>query len=241
MTNETRQITIEIKCLMNERKIYNTFMTLPKHAIVDLQKILSKARKDKYDNRSSKKYGNLPRNLNAQQLEQFFKTIYRKETRRIFLIQFYYGLRIGEIGTIEYLQPQKLIKIYNQKCDRIDYLPVHGETYKLFEKPIILPHLDNLRGSFNQTIKRMGLEFRYYKTRQGSELRQFTTHSLRHSAITLFMNYIKDPLKGMKFSRHANNKQFGSLPVYCNYSLDEMRTDLEQTFKPLYYLIDKAI
>jgi integrase len=222
--------------LTNTEQILTQMLQLPKNKLVNIIKQAGKARKQKYENTEKQLYGNLPRSLNNKDKKRFFKGIHRHNTRKIFLIQYFYALRIGELYTIEYLKEQKLLKIYNQKADRIEYLPIHGKTIHLFETPIILPHIDNLRKTFNKTIKKIGLEYIYYKG-PGYSLRQYTPHSLRHTAITKFMQHINNPLKAMHYSRHKNKKEYGSLPTYYYYTLDEMRKDLEKTFKTDYKLI----
>lgn len=221
---------------LEETKLYEQLKELSKNKLVTIIKYASKARKEKYEDTHKYRYGNLPRGFTRQQLKTFIKSVWRKETKRIFLIQYFYALRIGELYNLEVLPQQKLLKIYNQKCDRIDYLPVHGETYKLFEKPLILPHIDNLRKTFRKTIKKANLEYIYYDDGR-FKLHQFTPHSLRHTAVTKYMSIIKSELKTMKFGRWKVIKGFGSLPTYYYYSIDEMRKDLETVFRTDYKLI----
>lgn len=220
----------------NEELLYKDLLELPKHKLVKLVKYASKARKEKYDDSHKYRYGNLPRSFTKKQFKTFIKSIWRKETKRIFLIQYFYALRIGELYHIEIL-PQGLLKIYNEKKDRFDYTPIHGKTKELFKEPLILPHIDNLRKTFRKTIKRAGLEYIYYDEGR-FKLRQFTPHSLRHTAITKFMNIIKSELKTMKFGRWKMIKGMGQLPTYYHYDTDLLKKDLEETFKEDYKLIE---
>ena len=221
--------------LSNSQNMLEIFLELSKNKLVNIIKYANKARKEKYQDHKPALYGNLPRAYSKKNLLKFFKGVKMRETRKIFLIQYFYALRIGELYELEYMPQQQLLKIHNQKADRTDYLPVHGETYKLFEKPLRLPHIDNLRKTFNKTNHRLGLEYIYHRGKTGG-LRQYTPHSLRHTAITTFLNHIQNPLKAMHYSRHQS-REYGSLPTYYYYSMDDMRTDLEEAFKPYYELI----
>jgi hypothetical protein len=82
------------------------------------------------------------------------------------------------------------------------------------------------------------MNFSYGNSTNGNKLWQFSSHSLRHSAIVTFGRHVIDPIKCMKFSRHKANKTFGVLPTYSYYGHDELRKDLEVAFKKYYSLID---
>jgi integrase len=224
---------------LSEKKLYNELKDCPKWQLVLISKVVHDIRKEKYMRCKDTKYGDLPRRFNEEQLRIFFKGIRNKTVRIAFLIQFFYGLRIGELKHLTYVENQNLLKIYNEKCNRTEYLPVHGKTIELIK---YLPKMKKisghyLRNKFRENTFKTKINYVYGHNTRGKDLWQFSSHSLRHTAITIFGKHIVDPIKCMKFSRHKANKTFGVLPIYSYYGLDELKIDLETAFKKYYDLI----
>lgn len=229
---------LTLEMTKHEDRLYSILSQLPKHRLVLINATINKVRTAKFHDKSVKKYGDLPRGLSEPQLRLFFQKIHTNEMRKIFLIQFFYALRIGEINSIEVLREQNILRIWNEKCDRWDHIPIHGRTIELFDEPIKEYRTDYLRKIFNNTIKRAGLEYIYHTDTNGYKHRQFTTHTIRHSGITVFLDYVINPIKAMRFSRHRNDKSYGSLPIYMSYPHEKLRADLETAFRPYYDLIE---
>ncbi len=220
-----------------EKRMYKELYDCPKWQLVLISKVVHDIRKEKYIRSKDTKYGDLPRCFNEEQIFRFFKGWKNKKVKNAFLIQFFYGLRVGELKNITYLKNQNLLRVYNEKCNRIEYLPVHGKTKELMKHIPITLSSHYLRNKFRANTFRHKMNYSYNTSTDGLKLWQFTTHSMRHSSIVIFGRHIVDPIKCMKFSRHKANKTFGVLPTYSYYGQDELRKDLEKAFKKYYGLI----
>lgn len=221
--------TPETKEGVRKSELYNSLKNLSKNKLCAIRRACTYVINDKYERRKEPIYGDLPRCLNDEQLYQFFNSIRNPQIKIQFLIQFFYALRRGEINTLRIIPNQNIIQLYNEKNDKYNYLPLY-EPIKSFllKHPYITFNTANYLGkAFRSIRKSAGLNFDYGKSTTGNPIYQFTTHSLRHSAITIFGNYIKDDFKVSKFSRHSLNKLFGEVPTYRHYSMDELRKDLE--------------
>ena len=223
--------------LANTNNLLTIMLQLPKQRLINIAKNAYKARKIKYTRQQGTIYGDLPKSLTEDQLRTFFNKIYTKPLKRLFQIQFFYALRIGELNKLEILKEQGILRIWNEKCDRWDHLPIHGDTWKLFTTPLPEYTIDQARKVFNNTIRRCGLEYIYHTDRQGYKYRQFTPHSLRHTAITIFLDHIQNPIKAMKYSRHKKGRTYGSLETYITYRTEQLKKDLEKAFTPYYNII----
>lgn len=223
-----------------EKRLYNELHDCPKWQLVLISKVVHDIRKEKYLRCKDTKYGDLPRCLNETQIRMFFESLRNKTVKRALLMQFFYGLRIGELKHISYVPNQNMLKIYNEKCNRTEYLPVHGKTIKLIQYISKINTLSGhyLRNRFRERTFKLDMNFSYANSTNGNQLWQFSSHSLRHTAITIFGRHIIDPVKAMKFSRHKANKTFGVLPTYLYYGHEELKKDLEKAFRKYYNLID---
>lgn len=190
----------------------------------------------KYKKSKKARYGRLPRALNPDQLRTFFGAIRNPNIKIAFLIQFFYGLRISEIKTVQVHWEQELIKIRNAKCGRDDWLPLYEPTKELFR------HIDDIRGYSTNYLQKCFRAIRrdcgdkltlIYGVTEGGitrNLHLWTPHSLRHSAVGLFGDYISDLYKLTMFSRHDPESKIGVVAVYRQYDFDQLRKDLEDCF-----------
>jgi integrase len=216
----------------------DSLIGLPKWKLGEISKAITTIRESKYKRRTDPKYGNLSKSMSKEQLFEIFKII-SPQIRSFFLVQLFYGLRIGEIKSIEIKEEINLIKFWNDKYDRIEYLPIHGPTLQILKeaKHCSINSTDRLRNRFREEISK--LNYIYAKSTNGKKLNLYTTHSLRHSAITLFTECTNSELKAFKFGRwKKGSRKYGCLPIYYDYTMDRMRIDLEKTFSEYYNLID---
>lgn len=218
---------------------YKNLTKLSKWQLEYIRKASSVALRDKYDRTFKEpKYGNLQRSMRDEQLIKFFINIRNKEIKKAFLIQFFYALRVGEIAEIETFPEQGIIKVKNKKCDRVDYLPLYAPIDKLIIGFKQKNTYHYLRKAFRRIRMEADLGFSYGESTTERPLYQFTTHSLRHTAINIFGNYIRDPVKINIFSRHKKQKDIGVMATYRYYGLDELRKDLEKVFKKYEFLLE---
>lgn len=129
-----------------------------------------------------------------------------------------------------------MLKIYQPKNDRTEWMPVHGRTHKLLE------YLDEfntyskayLRKRFGDMREKTGLDYQYGEAKNGRPLYQFSTHSLRKTAITLFAKEIDSEIKVKEFARHKGGD---TTMRYFDYDFRTWREDLENCFEGIYSLI----
>jgi len=223
----------------NHSELQAKLLVLPKHRMEYYRKTFGIVIKQKYGSRNGPpKYGDLPREFTKEELFTFFKELYRFKNKTVysaFCLQFLYGLRIGELRDIEYVPGQKLIRIKNHKAKRVEYRPFIEGTELLFA------HIDRirkyspdyLRKYFRETLMRLGDSYWYtydYAT-DGRPLKQFSTHSLRHTAGNLVREATNSEYKMHVFLRHNTRSVYGATGYYMHYRLEDMRTDFNNTFE----------
>lgn len=188
--------------------------------------------------RKTVRYKGLNKGLKKDELKNFFSNINCPHLKTKFLLQFFLGLRISEIETLKVDYNKDLIIIDNVKCDRKDYIPLFEPVRTILKEnyPIKSNSMGVLRKRLREAANRAGLNFIYDKATNGRNLYLFSSHSLRHSAITIFGDYIKDPFKLCHFSRHETKSVVGVQAIYRYYDIEELRTDLENCFKEYIFL-----
>lgn len=206
-----------------------------------LRKFSGVVLEEKYNRNHSRvpAYGNLPRNFSVRQVTRFFSVVSNDRLKVSFLVMLLFGLRVGELDGLVWLRDQRLLRVRNFKCRRDEYLPVFDSAEAVltsfFSEP--MHSTKKLRYYFRLVCEDAGDEFTYvygYSSHENPrQLFQFTTHSLRHTAATLFFNCTNNPYKVSCFLRHSKSSHFGSTATYMHYSLDDMRDDLEKTFENL--------
>ena len=206
-----------------------------------LRKFSGVVLEEKYNRNHSRTpaYGNLPRNFSQRQLKKFFSVIRNHRLKTSFLVMLLFGLRVGELDGLVWLRDQRLLRVRNFKCRRDEYLPVFGAAEAVLTSFFSEPRhsTQKLRYHFRTICAASGDEFTYvygYSSHKNPrQLYQFTTHTLRHTAATLFFNSTNNPYKVGCFLRHSKGGKFGTTATYMHYSLDDMREDLQATFKDL--------
>lgn len=212
------------------------------HQLQALQKAAGHVRAAKYPSCHRNKkplYGNLPKVFSDRQLLEFFAELYRFRNEAVykaFAKQFFYGLRIGEINTCRLVPMQELVIVEAEKKKGQPnqyYLPLIKGTEDLFnpDLPKLSPHY--LRKYFRETCDRLGDEymFTYGKALCGRPLRQFSTHTLRATAGNMLRRHTRDPYKEAVYLRHELSSLWGATSRYMHYEQEEMKQDINQTFK----------
>jgi len=219
--------------------LYNyLYYSYSKQQIERMISNLSMVLRDKYrSNRSSTpKYGNLSRAMKYEQIIKFFSHIRNPEIKYAFLLQFFYALRVSELSSIELFLEQGYIRIENKKCNRVEFLPLF-EPVKYFFTHLPTPTPNYLRKAFKSIRRDAELEFIYGKSTNEKQLYLFSTHSLRHTAINIFGDYVRDPFKVNIFSRHQKTKDIGVMGTYRHYDMDKLRNDLTNAFEKYFILL----
>lgn len=218
---------------------------LTKHRLVTIIREASAVRKEKYEPKAREPaYGSLPRGFNLEQIYKLFHAVRSRRVYKIMLVSLILALRIGEIRSLEILPNQDLVRLYNEKKRRYDVLPIPHGLLNIVREVIIMPKTacfeENLRKVYNETLERASLNYSFGVNKNGYRMKQYVYHSLRFTGITLFRRQVKDPILGMKYSRHRS-KIYGEIGTYTVYTTDEMRDDMDKAFMPLAPLVAHAL
>jgi integrase len=214
--------------------LYNHIKELPRWKLDAIRKTCTRGILNNFDRNREVKYGNLPRGMTDEQLLKFFSTIRNKDAKIEFFIQFFFALRVGEISRAEIIQEHNIVKVYSEKTNKIQFLPLY-EPIKTFllENKLEVKHTPNyLRKVFRRVCDEAGINLVYDRSTTGKPLYLNTTHSLRHAAINRFAEAVNgDPFKVSMFSRHSVQSVIGVQSVYRYYSMDDMAKDLVRCFQ----------
>ena len=223
-----------------QAKLMELFEDMSKLDIRDLSRLVNDARDYHYPRRRQPKYGNLDKSMRLSQCRRFFDAVDNDKVGRAFLLQLMYGLRIGELDTVEYQAENELLKVDNKKQGRREYIPVHGRTTELmpFLEQIAAYSDKYLRNCFQSIRKDAGLNQTYGESEDGRDLYQYTSHSFRHTAINVFARVEDDNYTLCQFSRHEPSKEIGTVATYRHQDHDELREGLETAFTDWYELHD---
>lgn len=247
---QSRNVAEELQKLIEDvnpkdppQKVVKELNKMSEQEMKDWSKLINEVRRQCYQTKNRGKYGNLRRNFKLSELQRFFQVFMPKNVLQAFLIQFFFGLRIGELSQIQYVEDQDLLRVHSTKTDDTSWIPVHGRTKLLmFDLDEIRDYqTGSLQKSFRKIREEAGLDYQYGEATDGRPLHQFTTHSFRHTAITVFANHIDDEYKITEFSRHKAKNQLGTVATYRHYEQQKLRTDLENAFDDWYKLIDIAL
>jgi len=218
-----------------------------KQDLVDLSKKINNVRDAFYPrSRGSNKRGDARQWFYDDELEHLLGVIRNPAIKRVFQLMFFYCLRVSEVRHCTWMKGQGkgVLKVYQPKNDRKEFLPVHGETTKLLEDydeyyDYSLGYLQICMSAIREdaaTGRYELLDNVLAEASDGKELHQFGTHSFRRTSATAFGNEVgADSLKVKKWLRHSK-KSDDSLRYY-GYGEREWRQDLESAFGPYYDLI----
>jgi hypothetical protein len=187
--------------------------------------------------RSGTLYGNLSRVWTPQQLIQFFKTFPEGDVKKNLLRAAFYGVRIGEVASMQLMESSGLVRIETEKKRGVksaDYLPIIEGTQCLFTAKTYNPNF--LRKCFMAHCKKMGEGYYYAYTNSdaaGKKRYRYTTHTLRKTAGNMVRRFTKEVFKEKAFLRQSLSRAFGATAAYMDYPEDEMREDLNACFASL--------
>lgn len=210
---------------------------LSESQIKELSKAINQRRRDMYEvSGGHPKYGNLRRRFYKDEIAHIMETTRNFGVRVAFQFLLFYGLRIGELSHIEHEPKQNLLKIYQPKNDRTEWLPIHGKTQEItkYVDEVRDYSKDYLRNCFTSIREDTGMTYVYDQASDGRDLYQFVTHSFRKTAITMFAKNVDQELKVKEFARH---KDGDTTMRYFDYDYRQMKEDLEKTFSDLYQVI----
>jgi len=209
---------------------------LAKHELCALQKDLGIVRKKKYLYSRKPKYGNLPRALSLEQYDRFLAALpHRKFRLLVHELLFSYALRISEVHNCEILSGG-LLRIGSEdnptKTGGVDYLPIYTDEVRLSDAITVAKahSVDYLRNVIRKAFRQSGVGIVYATSKDGRRLFQFSTHSFRHTAISLFGDFVKDEFVYTRFSRHEPSSRLGTVAVYRYCSHERLRKLLKECF-----------
>jgi len=200
--------------------------SLSDHELKELSKEAREVRKEKYSRGREYLRGDLPKAFTRNQLIQFFSVVKKFKHKLAFSIMFFLGLRPHELAEIRYNKASEVVVVPESKGRKNAVIPVYGELSSLLwgiqsvrYEPVYINTL------FTKYREELGDEFNfvYAKSKDGRNLYQFTSYTLRHTAGNLIRKSCGDPYAQSCFLRHSSKGSFGVTGVYMHYSLDELR------------------
>lgn len=220
---------------------------LSKNKLEKIRYAASRAIEEEYERgRGHPQYGLLSRRLSKEQLIRFFKAIKNPVVKQAFLIQFFYGLRIGELKDVRIAMYQDILIIEPEEGltkggREKEYLPLIHGTELLFEGLEYIKELSPhyLRKCFRAVCRDAGedLCFIYSKAKNtGRNQYLYTSHSLRHTAIDEVRRG-SDELAAQLFARHSQSHKFGVTATYFHKSFDELREDVSEALRDYVMLL----
>lgn len=213
-------------------RLYDEIMELPKWKIEMLMSACTKARKEKFTRKNTRLYGNLSKSFTDDQLKKFFSVIRNQYHKNFFLVQYYLALRISEVRNIVPDFQEDIVRIYSHKMSRYEYIPMFEPVRSILKtNPKLDYSINSIRNKFSKYCQRAGINYVYAPRKNGGNMHRLTTHSLRHTAISKLAKVVNgNPFKLCLFSRHQAKKQVGVVAVYTHYTLDDLREDLSKAF-----------
>jgi len=205
--------------------------------IKELSKKINQGKELLYPSNRDYKNRNVREVFYNDELRRFVNCVRSPTARRAFLLQYFFGLRVGEIGRCDWKKGSGIVVVDLEKSEREQRIPVHGCTDRLLDDYGEYCGLSKhyLRKVFRRVREDVGLDYVYGESSDGRRLFQFKTHSLRKTAATVFMQEVEVEMKMKEFLGHS--QQSNSTASYHGYWEEEYREDLEETFSNYYDLI----
>jgi len=222
---------------------------LSAHKIKELSKQINKGRRILYPDRRQYQNEHVREVMREEEVRAFLSIIRSESVRCAFLLQFFYGLRIGEIGQVRYLDEAGVLHVDLLKTERFQRIPVHGQTDELldvyYEYGDLSPRYLNkcfrsIRDDADDAFPDLDLAHIYGYAKDGKPLYQFKPHCLRKTAATYLVRETGSRMKMQEFLGHSKDggkDRNSSTDVYHGYWEEEYREDLERAFEPYYDLI----
>jgi len=235
-TDMSREVLRDVR-EMSASEVAEVLEEMSQAKIKKLSKKINKGKELLYPSNRDYKNRNVREVFYNRELRRFMNSVRSPSARRAFLLQYFYGLRVGEISRCEWKQKSNILLVDLEKSDREQRIPVHGRTGVLLEDYDEYSGLSKnyLRKVFRKVREDVGLDYVYGESSDGRRLFQFKTHSLRKTAATVFMQEVEVEMKMKEFLGHS--QQSNSTASYHGYWESEYRKDLESAFDPYYDLI----
>jgi len=232
----SREVLADVR-EMSANEVAEVLEEMSQAKIKELSKKINEGKELLYPRNRDYKNRNVREVFYNRELRRFMNSVRSPTARCAFLLQYFFGLRVGEIGLCEWKQDSGVLVVDLEKSEREQRIPVHGETDKLLEDYGEYSGLSKhyLRKVFRRVREDVGLDYVYGESSDGRRLFQFKTHSLRKTAATVFMREVEVEMKMKEFLGHS--QQSNSTASYHGYWEEEYRQDLERAFEPYYDLI----
>ena len=209
---------------------------MSKHRLEEVCKLARSELRRKYPRPAELKVSRRPRRLSKIMSEEELSCLIRaaphREARKVFLLQFVFGLRASEVSALKY--DGIFLYVYAVKTDRMDVFPV-PESWSWLVEGVedINVHPNTVGNWFRAAREQAGLVSRWGESRNtGRGLYRYYNHCLRHSGIDRFRRVVDgNPWKLSSYSRHCLRTAFGALGYYEHSYPDwEFSEDLQSSF-----------
>lgn len=167
----------------------------------------------------------------VDELVRFFGLVSSESDRDAFLFMFAFGLRASEVSSCVFHEPSLQLRVFARKTGRFDVLPVYPSALRLARRSREFSvSCDGLRNRFRSYRDRDPLfRFSYARSADGRSLSQFSSKSLRKSAVQLVYESSRDPILTSMFSRHSLPSRYGQLASYLYFDEVALRGLLEES------------
>lgn len=181
--------------------------------------------------------------LTLDELERLFGLVTSRRDALAYALMLAFGLRVSEAFECEYHEPTKQLLVLSEKTGRYETLPVYPSAERIVREAVGLS--GSVTGLRNRFRKYRDLEpeltYRYSRTKDGRKMSQFSSKSLRKSAIERVYEVTKDPIMTSRFSRHSLPYHYGELASYLHRDESRLRDVLEEALGPCLRRIDALI
>lgn len=181
--------------------------------------------------------------LTLDEIERLFGLVTSKRDALSYALMLAFGLRVSEVYECEYHEPTRQLLVLSEKTGRYETLPVYPSAERIVEASVSLS--GSITGLRNRFRKYRDLDpeltYRYSRTRDGRKMSQFSSKSLRKSAIERVYEVTKDPIMTSRFSRHSLPYHYGELASYLHRDETRLREVLEEAIGPCLQRIEPYI
>lgn len=168
--------------------------------------------------------------FSLEDLEVFFGLVSSPRDRVAFLLMLAFGLRVSEVSRCVFHEESMQLRVYSEKLDRFETLPVYpGALVVARASRDLVVSSDGLRNRFRLYRSRdPRLCYSYCSSLDDRRLYQYSSKSLRKTAVQFVYAQCRDPLVTSLFSRHSLPARYGQVSAYLYFDDEELRAVMQE-------------
>lgn len=181
--------------------------------------------------------------FSPEDLEVFFGLVSSRQDRTAFLLMLAFGLRVSEVSRCVFHEESMQLRVFSEKLDRFETLPVYAGALLVARAScdlVVSP--DGLRNRFREYRSRdPALCYSYCSSVDDRRLFQYSSKSLRKTAVQLVYARCRDPLLTSLFSRHSLPARYGQVSSYLYFDDDELRGVMQDALGTLVFRLSSSL